>query len=210
MKRAIRAWTTIPQLWDVISNIVLCLLLSMSPQLKKNRCLQGTVKTSTNHPAQGPTQMFRRGLDADSFGNVCSEPRYHTGASYQVCMCSNMIVQQSLILAWSHSCSRWEYNTTGVLFSRPGLMCLLFATGQGYQTKASQYYPGKWELMHIESKSLVENVVNSWKVIAISGSVLECYVDVEQLCRMCTIWFWLCEHTMAIVPSFSKMKTVGL
>ncbi len=80
----------------------LCLLLSMSPQLKKKRCLQGTVKTSMNHPAQGPTQMFRRGLDADSFGNVCNEPRYHTGASYQVCSCSNMVVKQLLIHVWSH------------------------------------------------------------------------------------------------------------
>lgn len=43
----------------------------------------GTVKTSMNHPAQGPTQMFRRGLDADSFGNVCDEPRHHTGQGYQ-------------------------------------------------------------------------------------------------------------------------------
>ncbi|KAA6425571.1 MAG: hypothetical protein FRX49_04468 [Trebouxia sp. A1-2] len=43
----------------------------------------GTVKTSMNHPAQGPTQMFRRGLDADSFGKVCNEPRHHTGQGYQ-------------------------------------------------------------------------------------------------------------------------------
>lgn len=41
--------------------------------------MQGTVKTSLDHPTQGPTQMFRRGLDTDSFGNVCNNPRAHTG-----------------------------------------------------------------------------------------------------------------------------------
>ncbi|KAL3148850.1 hypothetical protein ABBQ32_001726 [Trebouxia sp. C0010 RCD-2024] len=43
----------------------------------------GTVKTSMDLPSQGPTQMFRKGLDSASFGNVCNKPRSHTGQGYQ-------------------------------------------------------------------------------------------------------------------------------
>jgi len=45
-------------------------------------------------------------------------------------------------------------------------------------------------------------------VIAISGSVLECYVNAEQLCRMCTIQLWLCELTMVVCTKLFKMKHV--
>lgn len=43
----------------------------------------GTVKTSMDHPSQGKTQMFRRGLDEAQFQAVCQEPRTHTGQGYQ-------------------------------------------------------------------------------------------------------------------------------
>lgn len=43
----------------------------------------GTVKTSMNHPSQGSTQMFRRGLDEGKFQSVLENPRAHTGHGYQ-------------------------------------------------------------------------------------------------------------------------------
>ncbi|WIA29386.1 hypothetical protein OEZ86_011890 [Tetradesmus obliquus] len=43
----------------------------------------GTVKTSMDHPSQGKTQMFRRGLDEAQFESVCNNPRAHTGQGYQ-------------------------------------------------------------------------------------------------------------------------------
>ncbi|EPZ34257.1 hypothetical protein ROZALSC1DRAFT_30458 [Rozella allomycis CSF55] len=43
----------------------------------------GTVKTSMNHPTQGPTQMFRRDLSESSFQKVLENPRHHTGQGYQ-------------------------------------------------------------------------------------------------------------------------------
>ncbi|CAK0787217.1 hypothetical protein CVIRNUC_010433 [Coccomyxa viridis] len=43
----------------------------------------GTVKTSMDHPSQGKTQMFRRGLDDAGFQQVLENPRYHTGQGYQ-------------------------------------------------------------------------------------------------------------------------------
>lgn len=43
----------------------------------------GTVKTSIDHPSQGPTQMFRRGLGESEFQAVLENPRYHTGHGYQ-------------------------------------------------------------------------------------------------------------------------------
>jgi hypothetical protein len=36
-----------------------------------------------DHPSQGKTQMFRRGLDEAQFQAVCQEPRTHTGQGYQ-------------------------------------------------------------------------------------------------------------------------------
>eukprot|EP00803_Ostreobium_quekettii_P005961 evm.model.scf_477.3 EVM.evm.TU.scf_477.3 scf_477:30420-30931(+) len=43
----------------------------------------GTTKTSMNHPTQGNTQMFRRGLTESEFRNVCENPRQHTDVGYQ-------------------------------------------------------------------------------------------------------------------------------
>ena len=39
----------------------------------------GTVKTSMDHPSQGKTQMFRRGLSEAQFQAVLLNPRAHTG-----------------------------------------------------------------------------------------------------------------------------------
>lgn len=36
-----------------------------------------------DHPSQGKTQMFRRGLDEAQFESVCNNPRAHTGQGYQ-------------------------------------------------------------------------------------------------------------------------------
>jgi hypothetical protein len=43
----------------------------------------GTVKTSMNHPTQGPTQMFRRDMPVEDFVRVLENPRAHTGRGYQ-------------------------------------------------------------------------------------------------------------------------------
>lgn len=56
------------------------LLLPAAPLLLPHA---GTVKTSMDHPSQGKTQMFRRGLDEAQFESVCNNPRAHTGQGYQ-------------------------------------------------------------------------------------------------------------------------------
>lgn len=43
----------------------------------------GTVKTSMDHPEQGKTQMWRKGLSDADFKRVCENPRAHTGQGYQ-------------------------------------------------------------------------------------------------------------------------------
>lgn len=42
----------------------------------------GTVKTSMNHPTQGPTQLFRKDLSDTEFTRVAEQPRAHTGKGY--------------------------------------------------------------------------------------------------------------------------------
>ncbi|KAG2498381.1 hypothetical protein HYH03_003640 [Edaphochlamys debaryana] len=42
----------------------------------------GTIKTSMDHPRQGPTQLFRRDLSDSQYNAVLNNPRTHTGQGY--------------------------------------------------------------------------------------------------------------------------------
>mmetsp|Transcript_31587 Transcript_31587/g.57179 ORF Transcript_31587/g.57179 Transcript_31587/m.57179 type:complete len:293 (-) Transcript_31587:527-1405(-) len=44
----------------------------------------GTVGTCLNHPRQGKTQLFRRGVSLDTLNEIFDNPRTHTGRGYQL------------------------------------------------------------------------------------------------------------------------------
>lgn len=44
----------------------------------------GTVGTCLNHPRQGKTQLFRRGVSLDTLEDIFVNPRIHTGRGYQL------------------------------------------------------------------------------------------------------------------------------